>query len=197
MKKLEIKQGLHKLTVILLASSPMLALAHVGHDHAHTHSGFEAGFIHPFTGLDHMMMAVALGVLFYSALKRWQFAGLLSMAVALVAGFAIGTAHLIPESVAEYGIVASLIAVAVALCSKSKMILPVATAMLMTFHGVAHGAELGQSGHFLSLALGMVTAMSLIYVAGLLFGKFIVEYIPHGKKIVGGLAAFIALIGLA
>ncbi|WP_173912517.1 HupE/UreJ family protein [Acinetobacter sp. Marseille-Q1618] len=190
---------LQKLIVIVGASSPMWALAHVGHEHTHTHThlGFEAGFIHPFTGLDHMMMALALGVLFYSALKRWQVTGLVSMVVALVAGFAMGTAHLMPESFAEYGIVASLIAVAVALWSKSKMILPVATAMLVTFHGVAHGAELGHSGHFLSLVSGMVAAMSLIYVAGLFFGKFIVEHIPYGKKIIGGLAVFIALIGLA
>lgn len=194
MKKIQMKSVLQKLTVISLASSPMLALAHPGHD---THSGFAAGFIHPFTGLDHMMMAVALGVLFYSAVKRWQVAGLVSLVVALVVGFSLGAAHWIPEHFAEYGIVASLIMVAIALWSKSNTILPVATAMLVTFHGVAHGAELGHAGHVMSLVAGMVVAMSLIYLAGLLFGKLIVEHIPYGKKIVGGLAAIVALIGLA
>nr|WP_174506748.1 HupE/UreJ family protein [Acinetobacter sp. Marseille-Q1620] len=178
-----------------LAFMPAWVFAHPGHDHSHV--GFEAGFLHPFTGLDHMMMALALGVLFYSAVKQWKLVGVLVMSIALVSGFAIGVEHLIPENFAEYGIGLSLLAVAVALWSKSKVILPVATALLVTFHGVAHGAELGQSGHLIGLVAGMLTAMVMIYIVGLGFGKFIVDHIPYGKKIVGALAAFIALVGLA
>ncbi len=188
-------KNLQKIALCSLSLLPALAFAHPGHDH--THVGFEAGFIHPFTGLDHMMMALALGVLMYSAAKQWKWAGVLLMSITLVVGFAIGAEHLIPESFAEYGIAASLFAVAIALWSKSKVILPIATALLVTFHGVAHGAELANSGHLVSLVLGMVSAMALIYAIGLAFGQFIVKYIPYGKKIVGVLAALIALIGFA
>lgn len=181
-------------SILIIASfTPMLALAHPDH---HEHSGFTAGFIHPFTGLDHMMMAISLGVLFYSAMKRWKIAGTLIMVLALICGFALGTVHFIPEHFAEYGIVASLIAVAIALWSKSRIILPVATAMLVTFHGIAHGAELGQTGHLISLVLGMVVAMSLIYTVGLLLGKIMEDHLPYGKKIVGVFAGAVALIGL-
>ncbi|MGS4321565.1 HupE/UreJ family protein, partial [Acinetobacter baumannii] len=37
-----------KWSVGLLSMLPALAMAHPGHDHVH--SGFIAGFIHPFTG---------------------------------------------------------------------------------------------------------------------------------------------------
>lgn len=184
-----------KSILFFLSLSPVFAMAHPGHDQ--THSGFSAGFTHPFTGLDHMMMAVALGVLFYSAAKKWNAIGMISMVLALAVGFIIGAPHWIPEAFAEYGIVASLMVVAIALWSKSNMILPVATAMLVTFHGVAHGAELGGAGHVVGLVAGMVVAMSLLYAVGLLLGKVIADYIPHGKKIVGFFAAIVALIGLA
>ncbi|EXD22812.1 hupE / UreJ family protein [Acinetobacter baumannii 34654] len=42
---------------------PALAMAHPGQDHVH--SGFMAGFIHPFTGLDHLIMALGFGVLLW------------------------------------------------------------------------------------------------------------------------------------
>ena len=133
-----------KIALLSLILMPAVAFAHPGHDH--THTGFVAGFIHPFTGLDHMMMALALGVLMYSAAKQWKMTGVVLLAITLTVGFTIGAKHLIPESFAEYGIAASLIAVAIALWSKSKVILPIATAMLVTFHGVAHGAELAKIG---------------------------------------------------
>ncbi|WP_312966413.1 HupE/UreJ family protein [Acinetobacter gerneri] len=189
------KSLLKKLMIASSIFSPVLAFAHPGHDQ--THTGFEAGFLHPFTGIDHMMMAFALGVLLYSSAQRWKMFGLLGMIVALSIGFIIGQSHLIPAQFAEYGIGTSLFVVGIALFSNSKIILPIATALLVTFHGVAHGAELGHSGHALALVSGMIAAMSMIYVIGLAFGHFVVQYIPYGKKIVGGLAAMIALITLA
>lgn len=177
-----------------LAYIPVLALAHPGHDH---HTGFWAGFIHPFTGLDHLMMAIALGVLMWTANQRWKLLGLIGLALAMVGGFMIGSQGLIPSTVAEYGIIASLVLLAIALWTKSNQVLPAAAVLLASFHGVAHGAELGQSGHGIVLVFGMVTAMSLIYAGGLGIGAFIKKYVPYGKKIIGTLAAFVAVIGLA
>lgn len=173
---------------------PVLALAHPGHDH---HTGFWAGFIHPFTGLDHLMMAIAFGVLMWTANQRWKLFGLIGLAVAMVIGFMIGSQGFIPAAVAEYGIIASLVLLAIALWTKSNQVLPITAVLLASFHGVAHGAELGQSGHASLLILGMVTAMTLIYAGGLAIGAFIKKYVPYGKKIIGTLAAIVAVIGLA
>ena len=188
------KQIIKQSLVAVVSSLPVLAFAHAGHDH---HSGFWAGFTHPFTGLDHLMMAIAFGVLMWSAKQRWKLFGLFGLATAMVIGFAVGSQAWIGTNIAECGIVASLLLMAVALWSKSSRVLPVVAVLLASFHGVAHGTELGQSGQASLLILGMVTAMALIYASGLAIGGLIQKYIPYGKKIIGTLAAIVAVIGLA
>ncbi|MGE8558387.1 MAG: HupE/UreJ family protein [Acinetobacter sp.] len=182
------------LLVAGLAALPKLAMAHPGHDH---HSGFWAGFMHPFTGLDHLMMAIAFGVLMWTANQRWKITGLLGLAAAMIAGFMLGAEGMLSTSLAESGIIASLLLVAVALWSKSNKVLPLAAVLLASFHGVAHGSELGQAGHVSLLIIGMVTAMALIYGIGLALGAFVNKYVPYGKQMIGALAAVVAVIGLA
>lgn len=179
----------------LLALLPTLAMAHPGHDHAH--SGFMAGFIHPFTGLDHLVMALAFGVLLWSAAKQWKIAGIITLSVTLIVGFLIGAQGLVPANIAEYGIVASLVMTAIALWTKSNQVLPIAAALLASFHGMAHGVELSHAGHIIALVAGMVTAMALIYCGGLALGAVLTRYVPYGKKIVGACAAIVAVIGLS
>lgn len=179
----------------LLTLLPTLVMAHPGHDHEH--SGFMAGFIHPFTGLDHLVMALAFGVLLWSAAKQWKVAGVITLSVTLIVGFLIGAQGLVPVNVAEYGIVASLIVTAIALWTKSNRVLPIAAALLASFHGIAHGVELAQAGHVVTLVTGMVAAMALIYCGGLALGAALTRYVPYGKKIVGTCAAVVAVIGLS
>ena len=171
------------------------ANAHPGH-HVHE-AGFWTGFIHPFTGLDHLMMALAFGILMWKATKQWKIIGAMSLVIALVVGFILGAKTTIFTGFAEYGIIASLLILAIALWTKSKVVFPIAVALLATFHGVAHGIELANNGHVALQILGMVSAMSMLYMAGLLLGKFVIHYVPYGKKIVGTLAAIVAVIGFA
>jgi len=193
---MEMKNLIQRLTLISLLFVPIFAYAHPGHHHEHE-AGFWTGFIHPFTGLDHLMMALAFGVLMWTASKQWKLTGALSLIVALVVGFVLGAKTTVFTDFAEYGIVASLIILTVALWMKSRVIFPIAVAFLATFHGVAHGTELANQGHWLLQILGMLCAMSALYILGLILGKFIISYIPYGKKIVGTLAAIVAIIGLA
>lgn len=91
-----------KWSVGLLSMLPALAMAHPGHDHVH--SGFMAGFIHPFTGLDHLIMALGFGVLLWSAAKQWKIAGVITLSITLVIGFLVGAQGSVPANIAEYGI---------------------------------------------------------------------------------------------
>lgn len=184
-----------KWSVGLLSMLPALAMAHPGHDHAH--SGFVAGFIHPFTGLDHLIMALGFGVLLWSAAKQWKIAGIITLSITLILGFLIGAQGLVPSNIAEYGIIASLIITAIALWTKSNRILPIAAALLASFHGIAHGVELAHEGHIIALVTGMVAGMALIYCGGLALGAILSRYVPYGKKIVGACAAIVAVIGLS
>ncbi len=51
------------------AAFPMWAMAHPGHEQQNS---FLTGFIHPFTGIDHLTMAIAFGVLLWSAANRLE-----------------------------------------------------------------------------------------------------------------------------
>jgi urease accessory protein len=129
-----------------------------------------AGFIHPFTGLDHLVMALGFGVLLWSAAKQWKIAGVIALSITLIVGFLVGAQGLVPVNIAEYGIVASLVITAIALWTKSNKVLPIAAALLASFHGMAHGVELAHAGHIVALVTGMVAGMALIYCGGIALG---------------------------
>lgn len=115
----------------------------------------------------------------------------------MIVGFMIGAQFNLATAIAENGIIASLIVLAVALWTKTNKAVPFIAALLAGFHGIAHGTELGQSGQAVLLVVGMVTAMASIYVFGLLVGAFIQKYVPYGKQMIGALTAIVAVIGLA
>ena len=177
----------NRLIAALLASAPVLAMAHLGHEHGT--SGFVAGFVHPFTGLDHLVMAIALGVLFAKFAQRWKVVGM------LIFGFVLRMQGIF-ANIAEYGIVASLVVLAVALLARQGSILAVASIALTFFHGAAHGVELAHAGHAALVIAGMVLAMALIYAFGLGLGEVLRRYVPHGEKIVAVCATVVAAISL-
>jgi urease beta subunit len=62
---------------------PALALAHVGADGA-AHHGFVAGFTHPFTGIDHLLAMLLIGLWSASLTRRWWVAPLAFVSMLLV-----------------------------------------------------------------------------------------------------------------
>ncbi|MBJ9985434.1 HupE/UreJ family protein [Acinetobacter sp. S40] len=183
-----------QLLVVMFGFLPMITMAHPGHDQ--THLGFWEGLIHPFTGLDHLMMAIGFGVLLWTVAKQWRILGILGLSLSLVIGFILGANQIVSASVAEYGIVASLVVLAIALWSRSYRVLPIAAVLMASFHGIAHGVELAPQGHTVGLVLGMISGMTILYVMGLGLGEFIRRYVPYGRKIMAGLAAIVAVVGL-
>ncbi|MCU4413942.1 HupE/UreJ family protein [Acinetobacter sp. WU_MDCI_Axc73] len=180
--------------VAVLSLIPAIAMAHPGHDHSHL--GFWEGLIHPFTGLDHLTMAIGFGVLLWTINKQWKVWGMIGLGLSLALGFMLGAQGLIPASIAEHGIVASLLVLAIALWSKSYRVLPFAAILMASFHGIAHGVELAPQGHVMGLITGMICGMTTLYIMGLGLGEFINRYVPYGRKMMAGLAAMVAVIGL-
>jgi urease accessory protein len=68
-----------------LAGVPLLVAAHTGGD-AGAHHGFAAGFMHPFTGLDHMAAMLAVGLWSALTLRRRLWIAPLSFIALLLAG---------------------------------------------------------------------------------------------------------------
>lgn len=159
-------------TSLLGASS--LAMAHPNHTITATFGeALQAGLLHPLTGADHMMLAIGMGMLMYR--YRKSALGLGSLMLGLMAGFGLavtGWLSAIPilENLVEYGILASVIVVAMSLFSKkfapNTGLACGSLAVLALFHGMAHGLEVPNSLQAAGFFLGMLMSMTVLFAAG-------------------------------
>lgn len=161
------------LPLLVLLASCLPAMAHPAAYHAANVSGAAyAGFSHPLTGLDHLLVMVAVGLwaarLGGRALWMLPCAFVLPMILGGVAG--IGST---PQPIIEHGITASLLLLGAALGMAWKPSLPVAltfVALCGSLHGFAHGSEIpGGSMPFVFLA-GMALATSVLHACGVVAG---------------------------
>jgi len=191
-----------KLLLLLLASlTSNIVFAHAGHEH-HS-SAFISGLLHPLSGLDHLLLALGLGLLL---VRSTQFArglpsaaglGFVGLGVSLLVGFGLGVQQLLPVSLTEYGIVASLLALAIALWVKQRFVALAGLSVLGLFHGVAHGLEVpvGQSaGLFLA---GMLVSMLGLYAVGMLIGKAVQHWANNGSVVAARLLAVVTVGAVA
>ncbi len=147
-----------------LAALPLVAAAHPGHGEA---SSFAQGFAHPFTGVDHLLAMLAVGVWSALVFERRAWLLPLTFAAMLLAGALWGVQ---PLGWVEPAIAASLLCVG--LLVATGLALPLALGALLVggfalAHGAAHGSELAHGPAF----AGMVLASALLHAAGLLAGR--------------------------
>jgi urease accessory protein len=161
-------------TLLIAAAASGSALAHTGVD-AHQHMGFMEGFLHAFTGLDHMAVMLAIGV--WSALIAKQFGrevlwGPLGFANVLLLGAALGMDGVNVPAV-EPLIAASLVAAGLLVLVRLPL-RGVGAATLAgsfaLFHGLAHGYELADSASAFETLAGIVSATLLLHSMGLALG---------------------------
>lgn len=150
----------------------MAAHAHVGHDAAH---GVATGLLHPVTGIDHMIVILGVGML--AAQMRTGAAWALPVAfLVTMTVVAALTATGASWAWAEYGVVASMLAVgtAVAFRIRGPLLATVGlVALFAAFHGYLHGAEAaaGARAGFLS---GMLIATAGLHALGFALGRITV-----------------------
>jgi urease accessory protein len=132
------KKVLASLTIVAAICLPSLALAHTGH------GGAAAGFLHPFTGIDHLFALLALGV-FASQLRAGRAMLLVAAFVAVfVAGFFLARAG-IEVPAREAMLAASLVGLGALIFLGSRINFWPAmalTALFAVYHGAAHGSEM-------------------------------------------------------
>lgn len=162
--------GLCTFTIASLTST--LALAHPGH-RAHSvyesHS-FMSGLTHPVTGMDHLIMLIAFGLLIGALSLSTKIkaaligGGLASLVVGLIAGQALGFSVIV-----EPAIIASLFVVSLCLwhvfspSTKRVNSVLVASIAMLFFHGYAHGVE--AASNLTQFATGMsISAMALMVI---------------------------------
>ncbi len=146
---------------VLAAASPVLA--HPGHD-----LGVLAGFAHPFTGADHLIAMLIVGLWAAKrggkAVLAWPFA----FAIALLAGYGLGLGHPALPMV-EPMILASVIALGALVAADLRVGTITGTALIAVaglVHGLAHGAE-ASSAASVAFPLGMASATAILHLMGL------------------------------
>ena len=157
---------------ILAAASvltPVAALAHTGAGDTH---GVLHGFMHPVTGLDHVLAMIAVGVL--AALLGGRAIWLVPtsfVAMAAVGG-ALGVQG-VPVPFVEFGISASVILLGLAIALPAKLPLGWTAGLVGLFglyHGYAHGAEMPADASGFAYGVGFLAATVLLHIAGIGLG---------------------------
>ena len=174
----------------LLMATP--AIAHSGHDSA---DGLIAGFLHPLTGLDHLLAMLAVGL--WAAIRggRAIWFWPVSFVAAMIAGFwlaTLGTALPYYEPM----ILASLIGLGLVIALALPLPLVLGAALIAVFglfHGYAHGVEV--VGTVAAFATGFAITSMLLHIAGIGLALFTTRL--TSMRPVQAAGAAIALTGLA
>ena len=177
----------------LLSLLPTLAFSHSGHDLLATDAAFISsilsGITHPLTGLDHLMLALGMGMLLTQmhSFKK----GFASLGVGLVVGFALSLSVSLNPMFIEYGILFSIVALTTALMSRyfnnslnqsnkasvktGHNLAIIGFGALAMFHGAAHAIEVPTSSTIAGFFTGMIIAMLGLYTVG----KGVAIYLNH------------------
>ena len=189
---LKLKMLFPALTAFVLLS-PSQALAHVEQGQA---IGFITGLQHPWSGLDHVLAMIAVGI-WGAQLGNpaiWLLPVIFPMVMSL--GAMMGLLG-IPLPGIEIGIALSGILLGAMVLSEARPKIIVAVLMVgffAIFHGHAHGTELpaGQSG--LLYSMGFVIATGILHGIGITMGLF--HRWPQGRLALRGAGAFISFMGV-
>jgi urease accessory protein len=175
-----------KLLVSWFFVLPCLAFAHTGHAE---YSSFWAGLFHPLSGLDHLLVLIALGIWLAHSQIRMKTSIILSFAVIFSLAIVLGTQFVGANF--EVGIASTLVVVGGLLAFAwrgNDWIQSGIMVIVAAVHGFVHGTELTSSNSGLFFGLALLISSLAILLAGMGLGvlcrKFAAEYVT---RILGGL----------
>ncbi len=144
---------------------PLVCFAHPGHD---LHPGLLAGFIHPFSGLDHLLAMIAVGLWAAQLGGRALWMLPATFITAMLAGAAVALSGVAIDG-AESMIVASVLALGLLIVLFARVSV-VTGAMIVAsfafFHGYAHGVELPAATSAVSYMTGFAIATAVLHLIG-------------------------------
>ena len=181
--------------VVFFVIAPAAALAHSGHDGA---GGLVHGFVHPVTGIDHVLAMIAVGVLAAQYGDRALWLVPMSLLFAMTAAGAIGMAG-IPLQIVEAGIGLSIVVLGLVTAFQIKpptLVAMVVVGFFALFHGYAHGSEMPNGIAGLSYGAGFLIATALLLSAGVGLGLLLQRRTLSRRLIQAGGGAM-ALVGIA
>ena len=177
--------------VLVLPSSS--AHAHTGAEHA---VSFASGFRHPFTGLDHMLAMVAVGL--WAGLNGGRALWLWPVAFVgvMVLGGLLGISGVAVPMV-ETGILASVVVLGLLVMAAAQLPVAIGAVLVAAFallHGHAHGAELPGEAAAATYAAGFAIATAILHAIGI--GVAHVAGSANGRLAVRGAGALVVVAGI-
>jgi len=150
--------------------------------HIQLHQGeFEAGFLHPVLGFDHLLAMIAVGMISTMFNKN--------------AIFAFNKINLLNN---EIGISLSVIILGLLIFSRSNFSIFIAISFVVFFgffHGHAYGLEMPKLAGITKYIFGFMTASVLLHILGILITKFYIKIYKTPKALsISG--AFISCVGV-
>lgn len=178
----------------------MLLLVCAGAAQAHAErmagGGFVQGFLHPFTGGDHLLAMVSVGM--WGAVLGAPLVWALPVAFPLmmVVGALAALAGL-PVPAVEAGVAVSVVALGACVALHWRAPVPAALLVVGFFgflHGFAHGSELPASASPAAYASGFVLASGLLHATGIALG--LLRELPRGDAVLRVLGVASGVAGL-
>jgi urease accessory protein len=157
------------LAAVATAGFGTAALAHVGD---HSHMSFTEGLLHPFSGLDHVLAMVAVGLWASQLGGRALWLLPLTFLVVMAAGAALGLSGVTLPWV-EIGIAGSVMVLGAVVALKLRPSLAISIPLIGAFallHGYSHGIELPASASALSYGAGFIAATLVLHAVGIATG---------------------------
>ena len=181
---------------LLISWLMLLAPAGQAHVEAGGAGSVVAGFLHPVTGIDHVVAMVAVGL--WGAVLGPPAIWLLPVVFPMVMAFG-GLLGLlaVPLPGVETGIALSALVLGVLVMFQTR--LPLVLTFLLVglfalFHGFAHGVELPEGGDALLFSLSFVVATGLLHLVGIALGE--VRRWAWGQSLLKLAGAAIAAVGI-
>lgn len=162
------KSTVQLLSLLLLMGLSSSALAHPGH----AFGGIGSGLLHPFSGMDHLLAMVAIGL--WAGQRGMHQVWLLPAVFMSLLAAGAGVALLFPAlPMIETGIAASVLVLGliIALAVKVPTALSIVLAAAFGFvHGYAHGLEMPGTAAPALYALGFLAATAALHFSGATLG---------------------------
>ncbi len=175
---------------LLLISGPAAAHTEVG-----VPGGLLSGFLHPLTGLDHLVAMVAVGLWGAQLDKPGIWVLPICFPAVMALGGVLGILG-VPLPATELVVALSALVLGFAVAMALRVPFWAAAAVVgvfAVFHGFAHGAEMPAAANALAYGVGFVVATGTLHAAGILIG--VLTRWPAGAQAVRALGAAIAGLG--
>lgn len=173
-----------------LAFVPTLAFAHAGVGHS---ASFWHGIAHPFSGADHLLAMLAVGLWAVQMGSRALWVLPCAFVALMLAGGVLGIAN-IPLPYVEEGILLSVLILGALIAGAFRFSLAVSAlvvGMFAIFHGYAHGAEVPVATGVIGYSTGFVAATSMLHAVGIAGGLLLQRLeMANLTRFAGALIAF-------